>query len=158
MLAHSVACVAQQVRQAHPVTVGATPAPCIAPQAHLAGMILGIVERNTRPAFQVLCVARFARLNTVRQDTACNLLARLIGADMPPTVGLVHVARLMRGCTGRAINVADLAEQAGVTRMTANRWRIIVQRFVREIEAASEVEIALRLRGLAVITNQHVSL
>lgn len=104
-------------------------------QAHLAGQILGIVANNTRPAFQLLCEARFAKLNTPRQDAACYMLARLIGADMPATVGLPAVARLMRGCTGRAINVADLAEQAGVTRMTANRWRIIVQRFVRQIEA-----------------------
>ena len=104
-------------------------------QAHLAGQILGIVANNTRPAFQVLCEARFAKLNTPRQDAACYMLARLIGADMPPTVGLPAVARLMRGCTGRAINVALMAEELGVTRMTTNRWRIIVQRFVRQIEA-----------------------
>lgn len=104
-------------------------------QAHLAGQILGIVANNTRPAFQVLCEARFAKLNTPRQDAACYMLARLIGADMPPTVGLPAVARLMRGCTGRAINVSDLAAQAGVNQSTAYRWRIIVQRFVRQIEA-----------------------
>ena len=104
-------------------------------QAHLAGQIQGIVQNYTRPAFGVLCVARFARLNSQRQDAACNLLARLIGSDMPPTVGLPSIARLMRGCTGRAINVADLAAQAGVNQATAYRWRIIVQRFVRDIEA-----------------------
>ncbi len=104
-------------------------------QAHLAGQILGIVERNTRPAFQVLCIARFARLNSAKQDAACNLLARLIGQDMPPTVGLVHVARLMRGATGRAINIGDLAAQAGVNQATAYRWRISVMQFVRNVES-----------------------
>lgn len=103
-------------------------------QAHLAGSIRRIVETRTRPAFQVLCVARFARLNATKQDAACNLLARLIGADMPPTVGLVHVARLIRGATGRAINVSDLAVQAGVNQATAYRWRIMVLRFVRDID------------------------
>ena len=103
-------------------------------QAHLAGSIQRIVRENTRPAFQVLCEARFARLNAARQDAACNLLARLVGQDMPPTVGIVHVARLVRGCTGRAINVADLAEQAGVNQATAYRWRIMVLRFVRDID------------------------
>lgn len=100
-----------------------------------AGMIRSIVDCNTRPAFGVLCVARFALLDPVRRDAACNLLARMIGADMPPTVGLPTVARLLRGCTGRAVNIADLAEQSGVTRMTANRWSIIARRFVREIES-----------------------
>ena len=107
----------------------------------------------------MLCVARFARLNTHRQDAACNLLARLIGADMPSTVGLPAVARLMRGCTGRAINIADLAAQSGVNQATAYRWRIIVQRFVREIEASGMATIeplfeqAEIVRSSAIIDN-----
>ncbi len=120
-------------------------------QAHLAGQILGIVANNTRPAFQLLCEARFAKLNTPRQDAACYMLARLIGADMPPTVGLVHVARLMRGCTGRAINVADLAAQAGVNQATAYRWRIIVLRFVRDIEAPGMATIEPLLQAAEVV-------
>ncbi len=104
-------------------------------QAHLAGQILGIVANNTRPAFQVLCEARFAKLNTPRQDAACYMLARLIGADMPATVGLPAVARLMRGCTGRAINVALMAEELGAGQSTVFRWQAMVRRFVREVEA-----------------------
>lgn len=104
-------------------------------QAHLAGQILGIVQNNTRPAFQVLCVARYARLDSTKQDAACNLLARIIGADMPPTVGLLTVARLMRGGTGRAINVSLMAEELGVGQSTVFRWQAAVRRFVREVEA-----------------------
>lgn len=104
-------------------------------QAHLAGQILGIVQHNTRPAFGVLCEARFARLNTVRQDAACNLLARLIGQDMSSTAGLPAVARLMRGCTGRALNLELLGEEMGVSRRTVFYWQVAVRRFVREIEA-----------------------
>ena len=104
-------------------------------QAHLAGSIQRIVRENTRPAFQVLCEARFAKLNTPRQDAACYMLARLIGADMPATVGLPAVARLMRGCTGRAINVALMAEELGAGERTVFRWQAAVRRFVREVEA-----------------------
>lgn len=124
-------------------------------QAHLAGQILGIVERNTRPAFQVLCVARFARLNSAKQDAACSLLSRLLGQNMPPTVGLPTIARLLRGATGRAINISDLAAQSGVNQSTAYRWHVIVRQFVRDVEAPGMATIEPLLQQARVIPAAH---
>ena len=120
-------------------------------QAHLAGQILGIIRENTRPAFGVLCVARFAKLNSASQDAACNLLARIIGQDMPPTVGLPAVARLMRGCTGRAINVALMAEGMGAGESTVFRWQAMVRRFVRDIEAPGMATIEPLLEQAGIV-------
>lgn len=128
-----------------------------------AGMIRSMVERNAPPAFQAVALARYSLLSDDVRRRACFLLAHRCRHEVPPSLTLQEISRLVGKATGREVNLSLMAESCGVDERTTRRWALAVRRVVQSIErpgmatiepllqAAGVVESACADRSLAAI-------
>lgn len=116
-----------------------------------AGQIKSLVERNTPPAFQAVVLARYSLLSDDVRRRACFLLAHRCRNEVPPTVTLQELARLIGKATGREVNLALMAQAAGVDERTVRRWALAVRKFVATIERPGMATIEPLLQSAGVV-------
>lgn len=124
-------------------------------QAHLAGMIRSLVERNTPPAFQAVVIARFALLSDDQRRRACFLLAHRCRHEVPPSVTLQEISRLVGKATGREVNLGLMAQGCGVDERTTRRWALAVRRYVQSVERPGMATIEPLLQAAGVVESAH---
>jgi hypothetical protein len=113
-------------------------------------MIRSMVERNTPPAFQAVVIARFALLSDDKRRRACFLLAHRCRHEVPPTLTLAEISRLVGKATGREVNLSLMAQDCGVDERTTRRWALAVRRYVQSVErpGMDTIERALMAAGV----------
>lgn len=115
-----------------------------------AGMIRSMVERNTPPAFQAVVIARFALLSDDKRRRACFLLAHRCRHEVPPSLTLAEISRLVGKATGREVNLGLMAQECAVDERTTRRWALAVRRYVQSVErpGMDAIERALMAAGV----------
>lgn len=116
-----------------------------------AGMIRSLVERNTPPAFQAVVVARFALLSDDQRRRACFLLAHRCRHEVPSTLTLHEISRLVGKATGREVNLGLMAQDCGVDERTTRRWALAVRRVVQSIERPGMATIEPLMQAAGVV-------
>ena len=116
-----------------------------------AGMIRSLVERNTPPAFQAVVIARFALLSDDQRRRACFLLAHRCRHEVPPSVTLAEIGRLVGKATGREVNLGLMAQSCGVDERTTRRWALAVRRYVQSVERPGMATIEHLLQAAGVV-------
>lgn len=116
-----------------------------------AGLIRSLVERNSTPAFQAVVIARFALLSDDQRRRACFLLAHRCRHEVPPSVTLREIARLVGKATGREVNLALMAQDCGVDERTTRRWALAIRRYIVSVERPGMATIEPLLQAAGVV-------
>lgn len=116
-----------------------------------AGMIRSMVERNAPPAFQAVALARYSLLSDDVRRRACFLLAHRCRHEVPPSLSLQEISRLVGKATGREVNMSLMAESCGVDERTTRRWALAVRRVVQSIERPGMATIEPLLQAAGVV-------
>lgn len=116
-----------------------------------AGMIRSMVERNAPPAFQAVALARYSLLSDDVRRRACFLLAHRCRHEVPPSLTLQEISRLVGKATGREVNLSLMAESCGVDERTTRRWALAVRRVVQSIERPGMATIEPLLQAAGVV-------
>ena len=81
----------------------------------------------------------------------CTTLAHRCRHEVPPSVTLREIARLVGKATGREVNLALMAQDCGVDERTTRRWALAIRRYVVSVERPGMATIEPLLQAAGVV-------